>query len=81
MRPRDAGGMANRVVPDQTAPQEQSDLVLHCLYEMNVVLEYCFFLSQFIGHCHVRDTYMYEIVFRLCKATITAHELRKSSMH
>ena len=28
---KDADGMANSVVPDQTAPQEQSDLGLHCL--------------------------------------------------
>ena len=31
MSPNDADGMANSVDPDQTAPQEQSDLGLHCL--------------------------------------------------
>ena len=31
MRPKDADGMANSVGPDQTAPEEQSDLGLHCL--------------------------------------------------
>ena len=31
MNPKDADRMANSVDPDQTAPQEQSDLGLHCL--------------------------------------------------
>ena len=31
MSPNDAEGMANSVDPDQTAPEEQSDLGLHCL--------------------------------------------------
>ena len=31
MLPKDAEGIANTVDPDQTAPQEQSDLGLHCL--------------------------------------------------
>ena len=31
MFPNDADSMANSVDPDQTAPQEQSDLGLHCL--------------------------------------------------
>ena len=31
MRPEDADGMANSVDPYQTAPEEQSDLGLHCL--------------------------------------------------
>ena len=31
MRPKDAEGMAISVDPDQTAPEEQSDLDLHCL--------------------------------------------------
>ena len=31
MCPKDVEGMANSVDPDQTAPQEQSDLGLHCL--------------------------------------------------
>ena len=32
--PKDADGMANSVNPDQTAPLEQSDLGLHCLYRL-----------------------------------------------
>ena len=31
MHPNDADGMANNIDPDQTAPDEQSDLSLHCL--------------------------------------------------
>ena len=31
MHPKDADGMANRVDPDQTASEEESDLGLHCL--------------------------------------------------
>ena len=31
MHPEDIDGMANSVDPDQTAPEEQSDLGLHCL--------------------------------------------------
>ena len=29
--PKDADGMANIVDPDQIAPEEQSDLGIHCL--------------------------------------------------
>ena len=31
MHPKDAEEIANSVDPDQTAPEEQSDLGLHCL--------------------------------------------------
>ena len=31
MHPKDADGMANSVDPDQTGPNEQSALGLHCL--------------------------------------------------
>ena len=33
MRPKDADGMTNRVDPDQTAPEEQSDQGLHRLFK------------------------------------------------
>ena len=74
--PRDAGGMANRVDPDQTAPQEQSDLILHKCGTKNIASSNLSLLV--IAMCD--DTYMYEIVFHSCKTTITAPQL-KSSKH
>ena len=45
MRPKDE--MANNVDPDQTAPREQSDLDLHCLFRP-VCFHYCIFTVIFI---------------------------------
>ena len=47
MHPKDADGMANNVAPDQTAPQEQSDLGLHCL--LRSTLPICLFDVIYIG--------------------------------
>ena len=33
--PKEANKMANCVVPDQTAPEEQSDLDVHCLLRLS----------------------------------------------
>ena len=33
MRSKDEDGMTNSIDPDQTAPEEQSDLGLHCFFK------------------------------------------------
>ena len=38
MLSKDADGMTNSVDPDQTAPKEQSDLGLHCLLDLSVLV-------------------------------------------